>query len=121
MTKQWQVGQGSLFQTASTGEPSASLKSAPHREFEDVLSFLGTSAFTADGWAGSFYPIGMKPSAYIYSIGHELRLGRARSPLRPNVQASQLRPISARSQFEISERSLSQRSRTTIRDMVPTR
>jgi uncharacterized protein YecE (DUF72 family) len=27
--------------------------------------FLGTSAFTANGWPGSFYPVGMKPSEYL--------------------------------------------------------
>jgi uncharacterized protein YecE (DUF72 family) len=27
--------------------------------------FLGTSAFTANGWSGSFYPAGMKPSEYL--------------------------------------------------------
>jgi len=26
---------------------------------------LGTSAFTADGWQGSFYPAGMKPADYL--------------------------------------------------------
>jgi hypothetical protein len=26
---------------------------------------LGTSAFTANGWQGSFYPAGMKPSDYL--------------------------------------------------------
>jgi hypothetical protein len=27
--------------------------------------FLGTSAFTATGWQGTFYPVGMKPSDYL--------------------------------------------------------
>ncbi len=27
--------------------------------------FLGTSAFTASGWQGSFYPAGMKPADYL--------------------------------------------------------
>jgi len=31
---------------------------------EDGL-FLGTSAFSANGWSGSFYPPGMKPSEYL--------------------------------------------------------
>jgi len=26
---------------------------------------LGTSSFTATGWAGAFYPRGMKPSDYL--------------------------------------------------------
>jgi uncharacterized protein YecE (DUF72 family) len=27
---------------------------------------IGTSAFTAAGWEGSFYPPGMKPADYLY-------------------------------------------------------
>jgi len=37
---------------------------APGRsDLPDIL--LGTSAFTADGWPGTFYPAGMKPSEYL--------------------------------------------------------
>ena len=37
------------------------------RKFDDIISamsniHLGTSAFTAAGWEGSFYPEGMKPA-----------------------------------------------------------
>jgi uncharacterized protein YecE (DUF72 family) len=32
---------------------------------EDALIRLGTSAFTASGWEGSFYPAGMKPAEYL--------------------------------------------------------
>jgi len=35
------------------------------RLYEQDGIFLGTSGFTANGWAGSFYPRGMKPSEYL--------------------------------------------------------
>ena len=39
---------------------------------EDGL-FLGTSAFTANGWSGSFYPVGMKPSEYLPFYARKFR------------------------------------------------
>jgi len=39
---------------------------------EDGL-FLGTSAFSANGWAGSFYPAGMKPSEYLSFYASKFR------------------------------------------------
>ena len=35
------------------------------RPFAAPGIFLGTSAFTAAGWAGSFYPAGMKPTNFL--------------------------------------------------------
>jgi uncharacterized protein YecE (DUF72 family) len=35
------------------------------RPYTEEGLFLGTSAFTANGWPGSFYPIGMKPTEYL--------------------------------------------------------
>jgi uncharacterized protein YecE (DUF72 family) len=35
------------------------------RSYSEPGLFLGTSAFTAAGWPGSFYPIGMKPADYL--------------------------------------------------------
>jgi hypothetical protein len=35
------------------------------RPYSEPGLFLGTSAFTAAGWPGSFYPIGMKPADYL--------------------------------------------------------
>ena len=35
------------------------------RPYSEPGLFLGTSAFTAAGWPGSFYPVGMKPTAYL--------------------------------------------------------
>jgi uncharacterized protein YecE (DUF72 family) len=37
----------------------------PQRECSAPNLYLGTSSFTADGWAGSFYPIGMQPKGYL--------------------------------------------------------
>jgi uncharacterized protein YecE (DUF72 family) len=49
-------GQHSLF------EPE---KEDTKRPFERPRFLLGTSAFTANGWAGSFYPVGMKSDDYL--------------------------------------------------------
>src|SRR5258707_13598785 len=35
------------------------------REYSEPGLYLGTSAFTAKGWAGSFYPKAMKPARYL--------------------------------------------------------
>jgi uncharacterized protein YecE (DUF72 family) len=35
------------------------------RPYSEPGLFLGTSAFTASGWSGSFYPVGMKPADYL--------------------------------------------------------
>src|ERR1700756_3983249 len=35
------------------------------REYSQANLYLGTSSFTADGWAGSFYPKGMQPREYL--------------------------------------------------------
>jgi len=35
------------------------------RPYSDPNILLGTSAFTAKGWPGSFYPTGMKPANYL--------------------------------------------------------
>lgn len=35
------------------------------RPYSEPGLFLGTSAFTAAGWPGSFYPLGMKPADYL--------------------------------------------------------
>jgi uncharacterized protein YecE (DUF72 family) len=35
------------------------------RPYDEPGLLLGTSAFTASGWPGSFYPVGMKPADYL--------------------------------------------------------
>jgi uncharacterized protein YecE (DUF72 family) len=62
----------------STDDPMANptlfemgkVESAPalekiERPYSEEGLFLGTSAFTANGWSGSFYPTGMKPNEYL--------------------------------------------------------
>jgi uncharacterized protein YecE (DUF72 family) len=51
--------QQSLF---STEEPEAN-PTRPYDLHSQILT--GTSAFTADGWSGTFYPVGMKPAQYL--------------------------------------------------------
>ncbi len=48
-------------------DKAAELTSQPKIERPYSLPgiLLGTSAFTADGWQGSFYPAGMKPADYL--------------------------------------------------------
>jgi uncharacterized protein YecE (DUF72 family) len=35
------------------------------RPYYEPVLLLGTSAFTAAGWEGSFYPVGMKPHDFL--------------------------------------------------------
>ena len=42
-------------------------RAQPDRPYSDPQLFLGTSAFTASGWPGTFYPADMKPAEY---LGH---------------------------------------------------
>jgi uncharacterized protein YecE (DUF72 family) len=35
------------------------------RPYSEPGLYLGTSAFTASGWLGSFYPVGMKPASFL--------------------------------------------------------
>jgi uncharacterized protein YecE (DUF72 family) len=64
MPKLPQTGQASLFETERVKEaPSADLKI--ERPYDHAQLFLGTSAFTANGWAGVFYPPGMKQTEYL--------------------------------------------------------
>ena len=46
------------------GKPEPAPANIQRPYLEDGL-LLGTSAFTANGWSGSFYPAGMKPSEYL--------------------------------------------------------
>jgi len=52
------TGQASLFET--TLNNSVSSEAEIKRPYAHPQLFLGTSAFTANGWAGTFYPVGMK-------------------------------------------------------------
>jgi uncharacterized protein YecE (DUF72 family) len=57
-------GQSSLFEMDKTGEP---VEDKPEgRLFSgDPRILLGTSAFQAAGWSGSFYPVGMNSDDYL--------------------------------------------------------
>jgi len=47
------------------GKPEPAPATKIERPYAEDGLFLGTSAFTASGWSGSFYPVGMKPSDYL--------------------------------------------------------
>ena len=51
----------SLFDSPESAKPHSSVA----RDSDPPRIFLGTSAFTADGWAGGFYPAGMRPADYL--------------------------------------------------------
>ena len=44
------------------------------RTYSEPGLYLGTSAFTANGWQGSFYPKGMKPREYLSQLKVSLNL-----------------------------------------------
>ena len=47
------------------GKPETAPATNIERTHAEEGLFLGTSAFTANSWAVSFYPVGMKPSEYL--------------------------------------------------------
>jgi len=62
------------------------------RPYSEPGLFLGTSAFTAAGWPGSFYPVGMKPADYLKYYAANSKLSRSTqliTALRP-VQRSRV-------------------------------
>jgi uncharacterized protein YecE (DUF72 family) len=72
MAKRPKVGQTSLFDTTpQDGLHSVDL--SVERSFDDPRLFLGTSAFTASGWSGSFYPAGVKSSEYLSFYAQKFR------------------------------------------------
>jgi uncharacterized protein YecE (DUF72 family) len=64
------VSQPSLFASDKIGETAPSLVG---RSFDDPHVLVGTSAFTASGWSGSFYPVGMKSSDYLTHYASKFR------------------------------------------------
>jgi hypothetical protein len=65
-SKRSNVEQGSLFEMdRPDGAVSAPSRPNIGRPFDHPHLLLGTSAFTAAGWAGSFYPIEMKSDDYL--------------------------------------------------------
>jgi uncharacterized protein YecE (DUF72 family) len=64
------VSQSSLFETDNSTETAPALV---ERCFNDPRVLVGTSAFTASGWSGSFYPAGMKSSDYLTHYASKFR------------------------------------------------
>jgi uncharacterized protein YecE (DUF72 family) len=72
MPKRPQTGQASLFESEGiTRVTSSDLKIK--RPYDHAQLFLGTSAFTANGWAGVFYPPGMKQTEYLAHYARTFR------------------------------------------------
>jgi uncharacterized protein YecE (DUF72 family) len=55
-------------------EPSSAITSPINRPYDHPQLFLGTSAFIANGWSGSFYPPGMKQSEYLAHYARTFRI-----------------------------------------------
>jgi len=55
------------------GEAQGSSKPEIERPFNDEGILIGTSAFTASGWPGSFYPKGMKSTEYLSYYASKFR------------------------------------------------
>ena len=60
-----QILQPSLFAMDAHGKAHVPSKPEIERPFSDPRILIGTSAFTAAGWPGSFYPVGMKSTEYL--------------------------------------------------------
>lgn len=68
-----QIRQPSLFEMDESSEADATHKLNIERLLDDPHLFLGTSAFTASGWPGSFYPSGMKSGDYLTHYASRFR------------------------------------------------
>jgi len=68
-----EIRQPSLFGTDETHVPNLATDSAVERLFNDPCIIVGTSAFTANGWPGSFYPVGMKSTEYLSHYASRFR------------------------------------------------
>jgi uncharacterized protein YecE (DUF72 family) len=67
------ISQPSLFELGRTAEVVPQTNLQPERLFDDPHLLLGTSAFTASGWSGSFYPAGMKSPDYLAYYASQFR------------------------------------------------
>lgn len=66
------------------------------RPYSEPGLFLGTSAFTAAGWPGSFYPAGMKPADYLTYYSTQFRTVEVDSTFYGCPSASTVNNWSAR-------------------------
>jgi uncharacterized protein YecE (DUF72 family) len=64
-SKAEQTRQPFLFHVDEPDEAHVPSKPEIERPFNDPRLLIGTSAFTAAGWPGSFYPVGMKSTEYL--------------------------------------------------------
>jgi uncharacterized protein YecE (DUF72 family) len=60
-----------MEKTERVGQPVNSL--AVERPYSEPGLFLGTSAFTANGWSGAFYPPGTKPQGFLSYYATQFR------------------------------------------------
>ena len=60
-----------MEKTERVGQPVNSL--AVERPYSEPGLFIGTSAFTANGWSGAFYPPGMKPQGFLSYYATQFR------------------------------------------------
>jgi uncharacterized protein YecE (DUF72 family) len=68
-----EIREPSLFGTDETHVPNHATDSAVERLINDPCIIVGTSAFTANGWPGSFYPVGMKSTEYLSHYASRFR------------------------------------------------
>jgi uncharacterized protein YecE (DUF72 family) len=61
------------------------------RPYSEPGLFLGTSAFTAAGWPGSFYPAGMKPADYLTYYARQFKTVEVDSTYYGTPSASTVR------------------------------
>jgi hypothetical protein len=59
------IRQPTLFQIEQLDQAAEPSEPKIERRYSLPGILLGTSAFTANGWQGSFYPAGMKPADYL--------------------------------------------------------
>jgi hypothetical protein len=60
-------------------EKAGHLAGEVERPYSEPGLYLGTSAFTAAGWQGSFYPPGMQPREFLTHYATKLRIVEADS------------------------------------------
>ena len=77
-----------LFDTAPAPQPPAA---SLIRDSHDSQIFAGTSAFTAAGWEGTFYPAGMKPADYLRHYATRFRTVEVDSTFYGTPKAERVR------------------------------
>ena len=65
------------------------------RPYSEPGLLLGTSAFTANGWPGAFYPPGMKPRDFLSYYARQFKTVEVDSTFSTEHQDSRLAPLGA--------------------------